>query len=1266
MALMGLFLLPAWASAELVVATSGSGPDQVARPQGLAVNPTLKLLYAADNQNERVGVWDAEDGDFVLAFGWGVEDGTAAFQKCTSTCRSGLAGAGAGQFSNPRGIAVDTASGAVYVGDSGNDRIQKFDSDGNFLLTFGDGVNKTNDGDVCTAASGNACGDGAGGEGPGQFNGIGGVAVGAGGVVYVADRVGEGNAAQTRIQRFSPEGVLLGETLLPVAGGAGATVGFALDAAGNYIVGTNGILFTGAVRKYEPTGTLVWTRHESFNINAVATDSVDHVYVADNTDEINALFEYDASGTLLRVFYGSLKPGANTTSLAPFENSNGDIFAGESRVGDVAAGRVLHVDSPPPGPVVYPPATSVSPIGTVRATLNAEINPEGKATTYHFEYVTQAEFETDGWSAPGVVKTPESSSIGSDFKLHPAQAQIGCANPSTEASSCLNPETEYRFRVVASNADGTNPGPEATFTTKPPIEFEPLWTTAVGTEEATLHAEANPVGFPATGYFEYVDDATYQASGFTNASKTPAGAPLDFGGGEAFVERSAPANGLTPNTTYHYRLVAQDNCKPTEPTVVCTLFSEENTFRTFPPVEPFTGCANEGFRTEAAAYLIDCRGYEMVSPVDKNGVNIEVVFNGTGYPAGLDQADPTGGKITYSAYRAFAKPKGSPYTSQYIANRSAEGWSTESISPPREGATLYNSEGLEYQFKGFTTDLCMGWPLQDTARPLLTPDAIDGYPNLYRRQNCPPDAETYATVTTGAPIGLTEPRLFYPELQGFSSDGSKSFFQVTAKLTPEASGEVVESRPAPQVYESQGGALEAVCILPGETVSVTKGCTLGTGNGFGLERNANVANAVSDDGSVAYWTEGTISPGKLYVRVNSSDTFPVSPDNAQFWTAATDGSKAVYTTGSNLHLFDLAGKTSTTIGDGVVGLAGASDDASQIYFVSTKALAAGATAGKFNLFHYDNGVLSFVGALSSADVQSNRPSSIALRPILRTSRVTPDGNQLVFMSKESLTGYDSKDAASKEPASEVFLYDATADGGAGEVRCVSCNPTNSRPVGRAWSIAKITGGRAASWIPGWANQLYAPRVISDDGSRVFFNSFDRLEARDTNDKQDVYQWEAAGQGNCTTANPLYSEAAGGCISLISSGDSTRDSEVVDSGASGADVFFKTYSSLVSQDPGLIDIYDARVNGGFAAPPAPVPPNGGCEGEGCLTPPAAPPAHPAPPQSATFVGPGDVVEKRKGKPRRCPKGKHRVKRKGKFICVKNKKNKKAGKNRRAAR
>ena len=64
----------------------------------------------------------------------------AQSEVCTSGCQAGIVGSGAGQFSNPTSIAVDSSGGPsagdVYVGDVANNVVQKFDADGNFLATI--------------------------------------------------------------------------------------------------------------------------------------------------------------------------------------------------------------------------------------------------------------------------------------------------------------------------------------------------------------------------------------------------------------------------------------------------------------------------------------------------------------------------------------------------------------------------------------------------------------------------------------------------------------------------------------------------------------------------------------------------------------------------------------------------------------------------------------------------------------------------------------------------------------------------------------------------------------------------------------------------------------------------------------------------------------------------------------------------------------------------------------------------------------------------
>jgi uncharacterized protein (TIGR03663 family) len=91
----------------------------------------------------------------------------------------GAQGVGDGQFTNPRGVAVDPA-GFVYVADSGNHRIQKFDPAGNHLLTWGSQ-----------------------GKAPGQFQEPWGLTVDEQGRVYVADTWNH------RVQVFDSDGTFL-------------------------------------------------------------------------------------------------------------------------------------------------------------------------------------------------------------------------------------------------------------------------------------------------------------------------------------------------------------------------------------------------------------------------------------------------------------------------------------------------------------------------------------------------------------------------------------------------------------------------------------------------------------------------------------------------------------------------------------------------------------------------------------------------------------------------------------------------------------------------------------------------------------------------------------------------------------------------------------------------------------------------------------------------------------------------------------------------
>src|SRR5262249_55078066 len=115
--------------------TRGAGAGQFTTPIGVAIQQTSGNVFVADPGNARVDKFDAM-GNFLAAFGWGVKDGKAQSEVCTRTCQAGIPGSGPGQFSNPTSIAGSPSAGKVFVGDPGNNVVEVFNADGQFVQTI--------------------------------------------------------------------------------------------------------------------------------------------------------------------------------------------------------------------------------------------------------------------------------------------------------------------------------------------------------------------------------------------------------------------------------------------------------------------------------------------------------------------------------------------------------------------------------------------------------------------------------------------------------------------------------------------------------------------------------------------------------------------------------------------------------------------------------------------------------------------------------------------------------------------------------------------------------------------------------------------------------------------------------------------------------------------------------------------------------------------------------------------------------------------------
>jgi hypothetical protein len=698
----------------------------------------------------------------------------------------------------------------------------------------------------------------------------------------------------------------------------------------------------------------------------------------------------------------------------------------------------------------------------------------------------------------------------------------------------------------------------------PPV-LEASWVTDVTASSVNLRAEIDPEGSLTHFRFEYRGGGT--------AGAVPATGEAVVGSGVTPIAVVRSLAALGPSTTYEYRVRVTNASGPVE-----------GPWRTFT-----TQASGQSFA------LLDGRGWEMVSPVDKNGGAIETV--GTAAPRTL-QAAAAGGAVTYSAASAFGTAAGAPVVSQYLSRRGDAGWETENLTVPLFSGS-YGSESEISPYALFSPDLTRALFLNgvrcrdaDGECPVANPplpgtEAPAGYQDLYLREG----AGFTALVGRGdvAHSNLS-PAQFAVRLVAASPDLRHAVLSTCAALSAGATEATTatgcETAEA-NLYEWSAGGLAQVNVLPG--------------TGVGAPGATVAAGGVSADGARVYWTG---ADGNLYLWTRGGGSVEVDggPGGGSFQVASADGSVAFFTKEGRLFRFAAAAGTAVEVapGEEVEAVLGASEAGNVVYYVT----AAGVRS-------WTSGTIASVAAGAAP---GDGP------PATGTARVSPDGSHLLFLSDRSLTGYDNAGRT------EVYLYGGPGAGGP-TLTCVSCNPTGERPRGPSSIPGAVADGAGPEAIA-----LYKPRSLADGGGRVFFDSDDALVPEDTNSVPDAYEWEAPGVGTCTETR--------GCVQLLGDGRSPEGSSFVDASASGADAYFLTDGSLVPGDPGVVDLYDAREGGGFPVPGQPVP----CDGDACQPLPS-PPEDPTPGTLVHNSGNPPAVPlpeeaKAKKKPKKKLKGHHR--------------------------
>jgi WD40-like Beta Propeller Repeat len=1121
-----------------------------------------------------------------------------------------------GSFFNVQGVATD-ASGDVYVFDTGAATIFKFDAAGNPVNFVATGTNEIS-------------GVGGGGASENELavdNSTGPTA----GDIYVA------SGSRSEVKIFSPEGSPL-TPLSPEEGipWNGEACGVAVDPSGNVYIG----VFSGQILKYTPTASPVTNANYSSSIGGaespcnIAVDEAGSVFSEKYSEGPITRYEpsqfgsssatgsvIDSKGSTLAVDPANQELYVDETSEVAQFGTHGEpvsTFAGsgEGAIGGsfgIAVGPVNHeiyvsdgsgqlsvFGTDRSGHIPTVTTGSASDVVAGGATLNGSVNPEeAPIGECFFEY-------------------GESSSYGKTIPCAESPTEIGSGDAPVAVHANVTGLTAptYHFRLVASQTV-KGFGEDSSFAALVPPAVENTYVTNATSTSATLQGNLNPRSNETTYHFEYGTDDGYGAS-------SPAG---HLGSSSASTLVAAHLQGLTAGTTYHYRLVATN--------LAGTKDGPDSTFTTESIGGPLT--------------LLDGRQWELVSPPLKHGADIRK--EGIGGDT-IVQAAASGDAITYVSANPIAEDpegNGAPEPSQELSRRAADGtWSTRTLNLKNEEThELPIGTGLTY--KMFNTELTVA-ALVDYDKTPLAPDATNERGPYLRDEaacnegssSCFTPFLTRENTKPGAKWDVND--LIQTSLVDATEDLKYSVISSEVPLTEGASeGGSFFGQAA--LYEWSEGHLENVSINDaGESVDGT----------LGGREGANVQGAISSDGSRVFWCELSCDDA-LFVRdtATAKTTRINEPTDitSEFQIATQDGSRVFYTIQtaaepgvSQLWECTLVQGPSqlecerTEVAAGIEGLVpGINQDGTTVYFDSNEALVSGAEAGGNNFYvaHLENGkwIPRLIAALdpshngfgqSAGDIHDwGQPNDWTQE---MTSRVSPNGRYLAFMSDRSLTGYDNHDAISGEADQEVFVYDDQDH----KLTCASCSQSGVRPEGIELGPGANQGlinahdalsGWVAAAVPPWQssagkNALRQPRYLSNEG-RLLFNSVTPLVPQDSNGLADVYEYEPAETGSCAQLE--------GCVQLISSGKSGEESAFLEASESGGDVFFLTSAKLTAQDTDTeYDVYDARIC--TAASPcaqesaAPPPP---CNsGEGCKAAPMPQPAIFGAPASATFSGVGN--------------------------------------------
>ena len=776
----------------------------------------------------------------------------------------------------------------------------------------------------------------------------------------------------------------------------------------------------------------------------------------------------------------------------------------------------------------------------------------------------------------------------------------GNAVPASSGKVDLDPVTisglegasTYHFRIVASNATGTTTGADMSFNTAEAPVVSNLGTRNVTATSAELTGEINPRYGETTYRFEWGPTATYGS-----AIPVPAG---NAGSGNSLISVSAQLEGLSPGSTYHFRLVATNEYGTTA--------SSDQTFSFYPPA-----CPNSQLRQETRSNdLPDCRAYELVTPSFAQGTTI------------IPAAGPTSGvatnpaRLAYGAnYGLFPETSGegmNGMTDAYVSTRSDFGWSQRYVG----------FEGGRDIGHGVITGGTPGGVIFNPFTGVGPGDSMrgtQGTPNLDRviiynwgfpgqvDSHVPGSNAPYVWDSSNGhllgrwPSNLAE----VPNSEHFvgfpQASADFSHFVFSSNVPFAEGGEASEGQieccplsssierawPKASIYDNdlQTGAVVLASRRSDDTPFQGRVFDVSDDGShilMGENVNFNHASASAPVIPKEYFP-GTVIQGPLYLRVDDQRTYEIAPGRKLEYLASTADGATVYLASNERltgddhdqsrdlfawHQSDPDSLTRVSFGDH--GSAGNTDACTpnEQWTVACGVTTVRFTANRKINGEGGNGHSDNYLASKSGDVYFESPEQLVgakgeagernlylyrggtvryvatMSPSRRVARmqVTPDGRYMALITANNLTAYDSGGHL------EMYLYDAVG----GHVACASCRPDGLQPI---------------SEVLGSQNGLF----LTNDG-RPFFSTKDALQPRDTNQTDDVYEFTEGKAQLITTGIGTSLDIA---VALAVPG-------LVGVSANGTDVYFGTIDHLVTQDHNgaQLKIYDARTGGGFPA------------------------------------------------------------------------------------